>query len=277
MMTNDQHTTDNPDPELQRAAEAFFPDLSAFREVPNAPHLAQVETGQGPFLIRRWPVGTASARIEVTAAALDLAHQQEVTKLPRMLPLPGSSDRVALLQNGQLYSASSWLPGRPISRYGGFRNPEGLTIDVPLPPSVAAEDILLEAVRTVGRFHEASRILATDSRLPNGTLGTMLSSSRETWLIQRRIIGHHAASFPEIRRWLRCGNRVIPAAEERLAGFGLRDRRSVVIHGDLWPIHMLIDDGGSGREFTGVVGWTQVLGGSPMIDLAHLSVHASAW
>lgn len=285
MMNDDSNHIDTSDQGLQRAATAFFPDLTACEAVPNAPHLARVRTaggtGDDAFLVRRWPEGTVSARIDVTAAALGLAHEREVTTVPRMTPLPvrppESEQRVSLLRDGQLYSASSWLPGRPLSRYGGFRDPDGRAIDVPLPSSVAAEDVLLDAVRTIGRFHEASRSLATDSRLPTGTLGTMLAASADTWAIQRRIIGHHAASFPEIRRWLRCGNRVIPVAEERLAASGTRDDRSVVIHGDLWPIHMLIDEGASGRELSGVVGWSQVLGGSPMIDLAHLAVHASAW
>jgi aminoglycoside phosphotransferase (APT) family kinase protein len=276
-MTTNDDLTQRVDQGLQGAAETFFPGLGACRAVPNAPHLAHVETGDGSFLVRRWPAGTTSARIDITAAALALAQQRDLTTVPQMIPMPGSDDRFALLRDGQLYSASSWLPGRPLSRYGGFRNPDGLTIDVPLPPSVAAEDILLDTVRTVGRFHEASRSLATDSRLPAGTLRTMLSSGRETWAIQRRIVGHHAASFPEIRRWLRCGNRVIPVAEERLAAFGAQGQRSVVVHGDLWPIHILIDDGALGRDFTGVVGWSRVLGGSPVIDLAHLAVHASGW
>lgn len=280
MMRNDDSRSDHTDTRdwlPQRAATAFFPALIACWPVPNAPHLARVETGDTTFLVRRWPEGTASARIDVTAAALALAHQGGLTTVPRMVPLPGSDDRFALLDGGQLYSASTWLPGRPLSRYGGFRNPDGLTIDVPLPPSVAAEDVLLDAVRTIGHFHQASRSLANDSRLPAGTLGAMLAKGQETWAIQRRIIGHHAASFPEIRRWLRCGNRVIPAAGERLAGFGSRDQRSVVVHGDLWPIHLLIDDGATRRELTGVVGWSRPLGGSPMIDLAHLAVHSSGW
>lgn len=280
-MTHDDNQLDMPDQGLQRAAAAFFPDLNACRRVPNAPHLAHVhtadETGAGAFVVRRWPEGTASARIEVTANALALAHQHELTTVPRMMPLPGSEDRFALLQDGQLYSAATWLPGRPLSRYGGFRNSEGFTIDVPLPPSATAEDVLLDAVRTIGRFHDASRSLAGDARLPTGTLGAMLTASADTWAIQRRIIGHHAAAFPEIRRWLRCGNRVIPAAQERLAVFGTRDARSVVVHGDFWPVHMLVADGASGRELTGVVGWSQPLGGSPMIDLAQLAVHSSGW
>lgn len=290
MMINDQHDQHDPDsdtpaPGLRHAASTFFPGLTACETVPNAPHLARVRTagdiGDGAFLVRQWPEGTASARIDVTVAALALAHERDVTTVPRMVPLPvplpDSEERFSLLRDGQLFSASSWLPGRPLSRYGGFRGPDGLAIDVPLPTSIAAEDLLLDAVRTIGRFHEASRSLASDSRLPAGTLGTMLAASANTWAIQRRIIGHHAASFPEIRRWLRCGNRVIPVAEERLSTFGTRDERAVVIHGDLWPIHMLIDDGASGHELTGVVGWTEVLGGSPMVDLAHLAVHASAW
>ncbi len=278
MMPNrDTPHANDPDRGLQGAASTFFPGFTSLSAVPNAPHLARVEREGDAFLVRRWPAGTTSDRIEVMAAALSLAHARELTTVPRMLPLPDSGDRFALFLDGDLFSASTWLPGRPLSRYGGFRNPDGLTIDVPLPPSVAADAVLLDAVRTIGRFHDASRSLAGDARLAAGTLGTMLSAGQETWAIQRRIIGHHAALFPEIRRWLRCGNRVMPVAEERLAAFGAANQRSVVIHGDLWPIHLLAEDREGGRELTGVTGWTLPLAGSPMIDLAHLAVHTSGW
>lgn len=287
MTTNDEPPidTDSPDEGLRHAAAAFFPGLTACGAVPNAPHLARVrtagETGNGDYLVRRWPEGTTSSRIDVTADTLAFATREHLTTVPAPVqlpaPLPGSDDRFALLRDGQLYSASTWMPGRPLSRYGGFRHPDRRTIDIPLPPSVAAGDVLLDAVRTIGRFHDASRSLAKDSRLPAGTLGQMLSASAETWAIQRRTIGPEAAAFPEIRRWLRCGNRVIPAAQDRIAAFGGRNDRSAIIHGDLWPIHLLIEGGASAPTLRGVVGWSGVLAGSRVIDLAHLAVHVSAW
>jgi len=180
--------------------------------------------------------------------------------------------------DGRLYSAASWLPGRPIARYGGSRTPEDLTIDIPLPPSAPAEDVILDAVRVIGRFHIASRPIAARTSTPSRSFNSLMAAHRISWERHRRVIGHHAGSFPEIRRWLRCGNRILPVVGERLeATAKAAQDRSVICHGHLWPVHMLVDAPGPSRSLTGVVGWNHLAAGSPVRDLAQLAVHSSGW
>ncbi|MBA2247920.1 MAG: hypothetical protein H0W23_07315 [Chloroflexia bacterium] len=266
------------DGQLVRAAQTFFPDLGETEPVANAPHLLRVASGGEAFVVRRWDADAGETDIERTAEALGLAHATGETRLPTLVPVPGAEPRHALALDGHYYSAAIWLPGRPVSRYGGSRTPEGRTIDLPLPPSSPAEDVILEAVRVVGRFHTSSRPIAARSTTPGQSFHSLMAAHRISWERHRRVIGHHAGSFPEIRRWLRCGNRILPVAGERLeATARAAGDRSVLCHAHLWPVHMLIDGPGPDRVLTGVTGWNQLAAGSPVRDLAQLAVHSSGW
>ena len=267
-----------PDSVLIRAANTFLPALDRVEPVAGAPHLLHVASGDGEFVVRRWDAEAGEGAIELTAEALGLAHAAGETRLPRYLPVPGASDRHTLTLDGRHYSAASWLPGRPVARYGGSRTPDGVTIDLPLPPSAPAEEVILEAVRVVGRFHTASRPVAARPSTPGRSFHALMAAHRISWERHRRVIGHHAGSYPEIRRWLRCGNRILPVAGERLeATAQAAGDRSVLCHAHLWPVHMLIDVPGSERVLTGVTGWNQVAAGSPVRDLAQLAVHSAGW
>ncbi len=267
---------------LIRAAQTFFPGLGETEPVANAPHLLRVESGGEAFVVRRWDAEAAESGVETSvepaAEALGLAHAAGETRVPRFVPVPGANGRHALMLDGRHYSAATWLPGRPVSRYGGSRTPDGLTIDLPLPPSSPAEDVILEAVRVVGRFHTASRPIAARSTTPGRSFHSLMAAHRISWERHRRVIGHHAGSFPEIRRWLRCGNRILPVVGERLeATAKAAGDRSVLCHGHLWPVHMLVGAPGPERTLTGVTGWNQLAAGSPVRDLAQLAVHSSGW
>ena len=267
-----------PDSALVRAANTFFPDLDQIAPVADAPHLLRVASDGGEFVVRRWGTDAGESAVELTAEALGLAHAAGETRLPRYLPDPGASDRHTLTLDGRHYSAATWLPGRPVARYGGSRTPDGQTIDLPLPPSVPAEEVILEAVRVVGRFHTASRPVAARPGVPGRSFHALMAAHRISWERQRRVIGHHAGSFPEIRRWLRCGNRILPVAGERLeATARAAADRSVLCHAQLWPVHMLVDAPGREPVLTGVTGWNELAAGSPVRDLAQLAVHSAGW
>ena len=267
-----------PDPGLLRATQTFFPELDRIEPVADVPHLLRVASGGGEFVVRRWDAEAGDSAVELTTEALALAHAAGETRLPRYLPVPGTNDRHALTLDGRHYSAATWLPGRPVARYGGSRTPDGVTIDLPLPPSALAEDVTLEAVRVVGRFHTASRSVAARPGTPGRSFHALMAAHRISWERHRRVIGHHAGSFPEIRRWLRCGNRILPEVSERLeATARAASDRSVLCHAHLWPVHMLIDAPGPERALTGVTGWNQLAAGSPVRDLAQLAVHSSGW
>src|SRR5699024_9794568 len=94
----------------------------------------------------------------------------------------------------------------------------------------------------------------------------------------RKRLGSHAESLVEVRRWLRCGNRVIPIAGDRLHAAGeIAASHPVLIHNDIWPADLLVDTPSLPTQLRGVAGWTSALAGSPVIDLAQLSVRVTGW
>jgi len=277
-MSDGNDMADEIDAQLLRAAQCFFPDLSQGEDVPRAPHILRVDLSGALFAVRRWESDATESAIELSAECLGLAHAAGETRVPTLVSVPDRTGHHSLLLDGRLYSAATWLPGRPIARYGGSRTPDGETIDIPLPPSAPAEDVIFETVRVVGRFHTASRSVAARSSTPSRSFNSQMAAHRISWERHRRVIGHHAGSFPEIRRWLRCGNRILPVIGERLeATAKAAQDRSVICHGHLWPVHLLVDGPGAGRSLTGVAGWNHLAAGSPVRDLAQLAVHSSGW
>jgi Ser/Thr protein kinase RdoA (MazF antagonist) len=105
-----------------------------------------------------------------------------------------------------------------------------------------------------------------------------LDDVRKVWFEQRKILGDRAAEQRDIRRWLRCGNRIIPTASDLLRNEPtIMQERSVVIHNDLWPVNALVEGRDEQRKVTGIVGWSHAAAGSPVLDLAALTVHMQGW
>ena len=262
---------------LHEAAQRFLGDIERVEAVGSGTHLLRVTANGADFAVRQWAANVSVNHVNLTARALNLAATSEVGLLPEPQAVKGEPDTWALRLSDRYVSAATWLPGRPLARYGDYRTLDGDVIDVPLPASAPAETIILDAVRTIGRFHTATAGLATKAAGGEATLARLLTNARNTWADQRKTIGQSAANSPEIRRWLRCGNRIFPVATERLEKPGGSDASSTVIHGDIWPANLLIEGHASARELTGIVGWSSASIGSPLIDLAHLAIHTSGW
>lgn len=262
---------------LASAASRFFDVIERTEPVGAAPHLLRVITGGDEFVMREWEARVTPEKVNLTASALNLAGSACAGRLPVPRPVTGEVDTWVVHGGDRLVSAASWLPGRPLARYGDFRTPDGDVIDVPLPASAPAEGIVLEAVRTIGRFHTATAPLATTAGAEALPLTRLLRESQATWAAQRREVGDRAASSPEIRRWLRCGNRILPVATEYLEQSAAAGVGTSLIHGDIWPANLLIEGTGDKRALTGLVGWSRLAAGSPLIDIAHLTIHTSGW
>lgn len=261
---------------LRDAASRWFDGLERVEPVGSAPHLSRVTANGIEYVMRQWPLGARVEAVNLASRALDIARPACDGRLPVPQPGPGEPDSWGIRVGERLVSAATWLPGRPLARYGDFRTPDGAVIDVPLPPSAPAPEIVLEAVRTIGAFHAATAPLATTASMAASTLPKLLRESSATWSAQRRDVGQRAANSPEIRRWLRCGNRVYPVAAEYLEP-SAAGASTTIIHGDIWPANLLIEGHDSERTLSGIVGWSQVRVGSPLIDLAHLAIHTAGW
>ncbi|MGB3329093.1 MAG: aminoglycoside phosphotransferase family protein [Thermomicrobiales bacterium] len=286
MTKRDASSTPNtPQPEAESAADArdrlehaaaiLLPGYTAPQTLGGSPHLLRVSTPDGLRLIRRWEPATTAQHIGFVARALDRANAAEVSMLPRILPVPGQSDSPALLQDGRLFTASTWLEGRPFARYGNYRTPDGHTIDVPVPTATPVEDVIFAAARVLGRFHVATREMATENDAPRAPLSVFLKAATRQWQNDKRYLGDKAAGSSEIRRWLRCGNRVMGAGPERLeATAGILDDTGTVVHGDLWPTHLLVTPR---NELSGITGWAAMTTSSPVLDLVQLAGHVKGW
>lgn len=235
-----------------------------------------VEHDGAEFELRRWPAGTTEATVTRTQASLAAASAVNPV-FPVPVPVAGNSAAWAVSEGGDLYSARSVLAGRPLMRYGEYLAPNGEPIHVPLPASSSATDILLAAVGAMGQYHTVNRTLVTRDDAGARSIHQLLRSTRTTWSEQRRVVGDRAASAPEIRRWLRCGNRVLPVATEMLDVVGEVAGTSTLIHGELWPVDLRVDGQDTERRLSGITGWTTVTQGSPLIDLAQLAVHTTGW
>jgi len=71
---------------------------------------------------------------------------------------------------------------------------------------------------------------------------------------------------------------VMAVGGERLeAATSVLNDKSTVIHGDLWPTHLLVSSDVAAPALVGIAGWSQVSTGSPLIDIANLAVHIRGW
>src|SRR5680860_1284112 len=148
---------------LHDAAVRFFDDIERAGPVGSAPHLRRVEAGGSSYVLREWAAGTTLEHVNLTQRALQMAAPASGNRLPVPQAVRGDPETWAAALDGRFVSAASWLPGRPLARYGDFRTPDGDVIDVPLPASAPAEPIILEAVKTIGRFHTVTAPIASDS------------------------------------------------------------------------------------------------------------------
>ena len=276
MYANQQLPT--PDDNLLAAAGIYFPGAERVSAIAGFPHQVIVQSGDETWAVRRWPALQTITAVEWVADALEAARAADVNLVPRHALVPGRGSQRALLHADRVYDAISWPVGRPLNRYGTFSLVVQDTINLPLPDSMAAPDVLFEAIRTLAQFHLATRAVAERADAPVFTLQTMLTIAETNYEQLRKTVGSHAGGNQEVRRWLRCGNRILPAAAERLAeASGLANAHTTAIHTDLWPSRLLVDDVDGVPSLSGIVGWTHAAAGVPILDLARLTARGARW
>lgn len=222
--------------------------------------------------IRAWEPPTTAERVSAIRALL--ARVPEEASIPRPIGAPGSVVMLA----GHLADACTALDGLPLNRHGRFAIPGRGEVAIPLHESTDPGDMLVEAAKVLARVHGATRERAELADIGKLSALELHIAVRARWQEARKRLGSHAEHLPEVRRWLRCGNRVIPIAGERLQAAGeAASGHPVLIHNDIWPADLLVDAPSMPKALLGVTGWTKALAGSPVIDLAQLSVHVAGW
>lgn len=275
----DRHIESTPGLDAwQQAVDALAPGSHNARTFRPDQPLVHMTGPEGDVVLRRWPSGVTSGRIRFIADALDAARSSVHDQVPTIDVVPGTPDERSVLIQGQRYSRSPYLSGRALGRYGGYHAPDGQSINVPLHESARAHNVVAEVASIIAAVHVKTAGIAARDDAPVVTLSSTLTSARNTWLEERRLLGDKAGGQRDIRRWLRCGNRIIPTASDLLRNEeALMSERTVVVHGDLWPVDVLVNGRDDSRTVSGIVGWSHAAAGSPVVDLAALAVHMQGW
>ncbi len=266
MMTD---THDHPPFDWQDAARRLLGDDVTFLDADRR----TVATPDGQTArIRAWAPPATAERVTAIRALLDRVPPE--TPIPRPVGAPGDVVMLA----GHIADACAVLEGLPLNRHGRFDIPGRGEIAIPLHESTDPGDMLVEAARVLGHVHAATREgpeLAAAGRL---SALEMHVAAKARGPDARKRLGSHAEGLVEVRRWLRCGNRVIPIAGDRLHAAGeVATGHPVLIHNDIWPADLLVDTPSLPTQLLGVTGWTKALAGSPVIDLAQLSARVAGW
>jgi len=259
--------TNEPD-WIQAARRLLGDDLSVQSERDQT-----VAVADATARIRAWQ---APATIERIAAlrALHGVVPDNATWLPRPV---GTADQVVMIA-GQMFDACSAVSGLPLNRHGEFNVPGHGIVNIPLHETADHGDMLVEAARALAQLHEATREHAALSGVATSTAVELHKGAAARWQDARKRLGAQAESLIEVRRWLRCGNRVIPVATEHIGeSTDVAGAQSVLIHGNIWPAYLRVDDPSRPSSLLGVTGWDHAAAGSPVLDLAQLSVRVTGW
>lgn len=260
------------------AVDQLAPGNHSARDFPAERPLVHVTGPSGDLVLRQWPEGTTPAHLGFLASVLEAVQNEVGDIVPTIDPVPSDPDRRFVTVKDRTYTRSIYLPGLALGRYGGFQTPDGSPIDIPLPESARAHATIADVTRLVAHAHEATGEIAAQQDAPAYTLAMFLEEVRKDWFARRKVLGDRAAEQRDIRRWLRCGNRIIPTASDLVRNEpALMHERSVVNHNSLWPVNVLVEGRDADRRVTGLVGWSHAAAGSPVLDIAALTVHMQGW
>lgn len=265
-----------PSPEeLVDAARAFFPQATALTPVPDSDHLLRVSAPSGEWCVRRWPQAITTARVEFVHALLTRLREAGSALVPAVAALPPSRQGTILVLGGFLYGAQSWLPGTPPPGPVVVAGSDGRHVNLPgaLPPPA-----MTELIATVARIHAATETLARAPDVPRATLRDVAAAVGRAWQAHRERLRPVAPVTPLVQRWVRFGERALPAATTLLrAQPDIWQGTPVVGHHDLWPAHILLSQEGPEMRLTGIVDFADAAAGSPLLDLAQLITHFDGW
>jgi Ser/Thr protein kinase RdoA (MazF antagonist) len=259
--------------EMRQAATTFFPKASAVVAVPNDDALVRVETAAGEFRVRRWPAPIAPERIRFVHHLLTTAADAGLDFVPVLHPLPDGS---ALLRLGpHNYDATTWISGRTPERREAPIGADGRPILLPAPLATATH---ADLTRRVAQLHEATAPLAARAGAPRVTVQSVFQAVQSAWQAHRTRLRPISPAHPIIQRWLRTGERAIPAAERAFAQYQPAEPgRLAPCHLNLWPAHVILGRREGQEQVVGLIDFAEAAIAVRLLDLAQVATRFSPW
>lgn len=260
--------------DLREAAATLFPDATAIAAVGGSERLVRVEAPSGTWGVRRWADGTPAGRPRFVHAVLAHAREAGLAFVPAVAE-PWAPGGGLLTLRGHQYDAQRWQPGRALGRFPVGETPAGDQINLPAAVPPMALTSLIEAV---ARFHEATATMRYPEPPPTLPLTHVGGAVRRSWEANRERLRPVAPSTPAVQRWIRVGERALPAALAALeAAPELAAETAIVGHFGLVPAHALFAYADGEERLVGLVDVTTAAAGSPLLDLAQLVTRFGGW
>lgn len=254
--------TVKPHPALEDAARTHF-GVESIVSVAGRPQLGMFADHTGSWLLRLLPADDPVEHVRVRHAVL----ADGAIRATRIAPIP-HPEQPLIESDHYLIEALSYLPGRSWAMNGRLMR-NGHSLHRQLPPERGAMSGLAE---TVARLHAASSGVNTGA-LPKMTIRDYQRQQRSRWQAVQDHLRHSGAREVHIGRWASASQRVIFAAYDVFEAAGYLDAPpTTIIHGDLWPAHVLADG-----ATIHLVDWTGMSVAHPLIDIAQLVARFEGW
>lgn len=251
-----------PDEELLRAARSFGPEGEP-ETVAGRPHLIKFDDTHGNWLIRRLPFIQPVERIVARHQFMNFAAE----RLPYALPVAHPVKSAGTIGEAT-YEVVRYLPGASWAANGRLMW-EGHGLMRPMPPPQGGMAAVAELVASIHLGEEDKPA----GSLPMVNLRDYLSSQRVEWKAVSDYISKSGRREVHINRWQSASQRVVFAAWDVLEDSGfLEPRAGVPSHHNLWPAHVITNNGK-----LSLVDWGKACFASPLIDVAQLVARFNGW
>lgn len=252
----------DPHPALRDAAKRLF-HADEIESVAGRPQLGLIGDDSGLWLLRLLPADDPIEHVRARHSVLreTAILSTGVTAAPHPVHPLIEGDRF-------LIETITYAPGRSWAMNGRLMR-DGHSLHRPLPPEGGAMPALAAAVAT---FHLASAEV-TVSELPRFTIRDYQRLQRQRWQLVRDHLRDSGAREVHIERWLSASQRVIFASYDVFEAAGYLDiPPTVIIHGDLWPAHIVANG-----ESIQLIDWSRMAVAHPLIDIAQLVARFGGW
>jgi Ser/Thr protein kinase RdoA (MazF antagonist) len=249
-----------PDP-LLLARLCEIEGVGAIEAVDARPHLIRFDHADKTWLMRGLPGNQTVDQVRRRHRFLADGSAEG------LVPAPFTGKAVGEVAGG-LYEIVGWVPGRPWMHNNRLML-AGHSLHRPLPPGAGS---LAALAAHVAALHSASEDMVR-SGLPVIDVAEFQREKRREWTELRDRIRDSRVQTVHIGRWLSASERVVFASRDVLASVDFfRESPLVVIHGDLWPTHVV-----ESQKGVRLVDWNRAHVSSPLIDVAQMIGRFAGW